>query len=134
MPERYSEKLKEIIYYVTRQLRKNQTPAEAELWSVLRKKQLDGIKFYRQHPIKYQYQNRDSFFIADFFTHQNKIIIELDGPVHEYRVPYDVERTHILSMMGYKVIRFANDEVLTDINAVLRTIKIKVSSTSGTSA
>lgn len=123
MPENYSDKLNEIIYHVSRQLRRNQTPAEENLWRTLRMKKLDAIKFYRQHPIRYEYQNRESFFIADFFTHQNKVIIELDGPIHEYRIPYDDERTHILSLQGYNIIRFKNEEVLTDIASVLQRIK-----------
>ena len=132
MPGHYSDKLKEVMYHVSRQLRKNQTPAEEKLWCLLRMKQLDGIKFYRQHPIRYEYQNHESFFIADFFTHQNKLIVELDGPIHEYRIPYDEERTNILSSMGYKIIRFKNDEVLKDITSVLQQIQFAVRGVQGT--
>ena len=99
-----------------RELRQNQTPAEKLLWKFIRNRQLKGFKFRRQHPIFH--------FIADFYCHEARLIIELDGKYHEYKLQKmdDAERTESLRRMRIRVIRFRNEEVLEDVNKVLRVI------------
>jgi very-short-patch-repair endonuclease len=64
-------------------LRKTPTPSENILWQVLRNRKLDGKKFVRQFPIIFEYQGRKRFFVADFYCHEAKLIIELDGKIQE---------------------------------------------------
>ena len=97
-------------------LRKQMTPAERALWQRLRRNQLDGWHFRRQHPV--------GGFIVDFFCAKAKLVIEVDGPIHEKQRAYDAERTQLLeSLKDYRVIRFTNDEVLNDIDSVLAKIR-----------
>ncbi|MCG2792879.1 MAG: endonuclease domain-containing protein [Weeksellaceae bacterium] len=98
-------------------LRNNETKAEAKLWEKLRNKQLGGFKFRRQHPI--------SLYIADFYCHQLKLIIEIDGEYHDTKIqiPKDEERTRILEFNGIQVIRFTNKQILSNIDAVLKEIE-----------
>jgi very-short-patch-repair endonuclease len=63
-------------------LRKNPIPAEKKLWIKLKNRQLLNLKFLRQHPIFYQYNNQKNFFIADFYCHEIRMVIELDGHIH----------------------------------------------------
>ncbi|MBO6607528.1 endonuclease domain-containing protein [Psychroserpens sp.] len=96
-----------------RALRKNQTPAEAQLWKYLRGRQLQGRKFRRQHSIMY--------FIVDFYCPQEQLIIELDGEYHNdiLQQAYDAKRTCLLQKHGFKVIRFENKDVFESIENVL---------------
>jgi len=87
-----------------RMLRKNQTDAERMLWQRLRNRQLLGIKFRRQMPIK--------GYVADFAAMEIKLIIELDGSQHIDNKEADEFGTGFLQREGYKVIRFWNDDVL----------------------
>ncbi len=98
-----------------RELRKNQTDGEAFLWSVLRNRQL-GVKFRRQHSI-------DSF-VVDFFSHEAKLVIELDGGQHneEKQAQYDMERARHLEAQGLTVLRFWNNELFENTEGVLETI------------
>ena len=97
-----------------RGLRKNSTDAERKLWSRLRDRRLDGIKFRRQVMF--------GRFVADFCCIDAKLIIELDGGQHAEREAQDEERTKGLQTAGYEVIRFWNNEVMTNINGVLDAI------------
>ncbi|MGJ8683810.1 MAG: leucine--tRNA ligase [Nonlabens sp.] len=93
------------------EMRKNPTDAEAILWKELKGKKL-GFKFRQQHPI--------DEFIPDFVCLTRKLIVELDGKYHEFQIDQDHQRTLKLEQkLGYKVIRFTNDEVLTNLNEVL---------------
>jgi len=105
-----------------RELRKNQTPSESLLWSNLRNRKLDGLKFVRQYPVIYGDVRKTEFFIVDFYCAEKKLIIELDGKIHETQKEYDRERDKILTEMGYSVIRFKNEE-LKNVPAVLAKIK-----------
>ena len=71
--------------------RKNPTQAEAVFWKMVKTKKLNGIKFYRQYIIEYKLSDLDaeSFFIVDFFSHQMKLIIEIDGRIHDYQKDYE---------------------------------------------
>ena len=98
-----------------RQLRSSLTHAESILWQRLRGNALRGCRFRRQHPI--------GLFIADFFCPEHKLVIELDGPIHASSTKYDAERRQWLEEhKDYTVIRFTNDEVEQDIEAVLKRI------------
>jgi len=97
---------------LARELRKRQTPAEKILWHELRSRKLKGVKFYRQHPLIYEEdRGRLHFFIADFYSAEQKLVIELDGKIHDYQKHYDYERDLVISEMGLKVMRFRNDEI-----------------------
>lgn len=102
--------------------RKNMTPAEQLLWQKLRKKVLMGARFRRQHPI--------SKFIADFYCHQAKLVIEVDGPYHDEddQKLYDEGRMQEMKEFGIEIIRFTNDEVESNIDAVTEKIKEKLHS------
>jgi very-short-patch-repair endonuclease len=80
------------------ELRKEQTEAEAKLWSRLRSHRMGGIHFRRQHAI--------GNYIVDFCARRRKLIIELDGSQHLQQEEYDVERTKYLESLGYRVMRF----------------------------
>lgn len=94
--------------------RKKPTLAEAKLWSRLRAHHKENVHFRRQHAI--------GKFIADFCTPRKKLIIEVDGSQHLDQEEYDTERTAFLELKGYRVLRFWNDEILNDTEAVLQVI------------
>jgi very-short-patch-repair endonuclease len=94
----------------SRQLRKNLTDAERTLWNILRKRQLSGCKFRRQVPI--------GSYIVDFVCLENKLVIEVDGGQHTELESYDAGRTAWLEREGFRVIRFWNNQVLTDTDSV----------------
>ena len=98
------------------ELRKNQTPAEEKLWSYLRNNGLK-VKFKRQHGI--------GGYIADFYCANKKLVIELDGNVHESKEAreYDEVRDKHFKELGFTTIRFWNDEVENNIREVLEKIK-----------
>lgn len=101
-------------------LRKNETEAEKILWERIRNNQLKGYKFRRQHPI--------GLFIADFYCHQLKLIIEIDGEYHNLpeQIEKDLERTRILESNGLQLIRFTNEEVQENLENVIAKITSKI--------
>ena len=101
-----------IILARARELRQPQTPAEATLWRHLRNRNLK-YKFRRQHPIHR--------FIIDFYCAEAKLLIEIDGDSHlvKEQIEYDKARTEYLEALGYKVIRFTNNDVRYTISAVV---------------
>ncbi len=105
-PDRY-----QLLKEYAKQLRKNMTEAETILWEELR--QLDGYHFRRQHPI--------NDFIADFICLSSHLIIEVDGKYHDMpqQQTEDDMRTDALSKMGYTVVRFTNEEIITDVDRVV---------------
>ncbi len=109
----YDPKLKQL----ARQLRNNSTQSEIQLWGYLKGKQMMGYDFHRQKPLlKY---------IADFFCQELMLVIELDGYTHTFEevVEKDIEKQKELERIRLSVLRFADVEVLHDINNVLRTIE-----------
>ena len=103
---------RQTITKLARELRKRQTTAEKILWGELRNRQLCGVKFFRQHPLIYKNdRGRIHFFIADFYSAEQRLVIEMDGKIHEYQKNYDQERDLIIKKMGLTVIRFKNEEV-----------------------
>jgi len=95
------------------ELRQNTTDAERRLWAVLRDRRLQGYKFRRQHPI--------GRFIADFACTKHRLVIEADGGQHDDN-PADAQRTVWLEGHGWRVIRFWNNEVLSNTEGVVSTI------------
>jgi very-short-patch-repair endonuclease len=95
------------------ELRHNLTPAERKLWGALRNDQL-GVSFRRQHAI--------GNYIVDFCSPRQKLIIELDGGQHLEQQEYDQVRTEFLQAKGYRVLRFWNKDVLSDLNGVMKAI------------
>jgi len=95
-----------------RDLRQSQTDAERKLWWRLRDRRLTEFKFRRQHPI--------DPYITDFCCTEAKLVVELDGGQHSVQRNSDAERTALLERQGYRVLRFWDNEVLTDIEGVLQ--------------
>lgn len=101
-----------------RQLRSNTTEAETKLWSVLRRRQLDGLRFRRQVPL--------GRYVVDFACYSERLVIEVDGGQHGERKPADDLRTHWLESQGYRVVRFWNNEVLENPDGVVEAIRAAV--------
>lgn len=101
---------------VTAMLRKKMTLAENALWKRLKDRKIFKSKFRRQHPI--------FIFIVDFYCHELKLVIEVDGGIHEDELvrEYDLGRTAELDRFGIKVIRFTNEQILYHIDSVLNEI------------
>lgn len=99
-----------------RLLRNNATLAEQNLWQVLRKKQIHGVRFLRQFSV--------SFYVVDFYAPKLLLVIEVDGPMHnsDEAKDYDQKRTEYLASLGIKVFRFTNEQVLGNINKVEKEI------------
>lgn len=100
-------------------LRARMTEAENTLWEHLNKKKL-GVKFRRQHPL--------ANYIVDFYCHKFELVIEVDGNIHEKEEikMHDKEREAHLEDLGLTIIRFTNNEVLYQINEVLKKIKLYI--------
>ena len=110
---------KDVILFA-RELRKNMTRAEEVLWFRLRKKQVEGYIFRRQHPI--------DIFIVDFYCHEFNLIIEVDGEIHEILEvsEHDEGRTAELERLGLAIIRFTNQEVIQQTDNVINRIKAQI--------
>ena len=106
--------IKDLIIGQARYMRSHPTRAEALLWGLLRMKQLQAYKFRRQHII--------GTYIVDFYCPTGKLIVEVDGPIHQTQQVYDVSRELNLIAMGYRILRFTNDEVIHHTDEVLRKI------------
>jgi very-short-patch-repair endonuclease len=100
---------------VAREFRKQPTPSEAILWQALRGRKLDGRKFKRQQPI--------GAFIVDFFCGAERLVVEVDGGVHETQQEYDQQRQELLEFLGLRFVRVSSQQVETDLNGVLETIR-----------
>ena len=100
---------------VAKELRKRSADAEKLLWKYLRLEQLEGLKFRRQQPI--------DNYIVDFVCLKKRIIIEVDGGQHSEEKEKDRERDNYLKKQGFEVLRFWNNEVLTNVEGVLEVIR-----------
>jgi very-short-patch-repair endonuclease len=105
------------IFKNAKQLRLNQTKAEDTLWQYLRARRLENLKFRRQHPIQ--------SYIADFYCHEKRLIIELDGEYHNQsdQKEMDKSRTFALERLGINVIRFTNARVMNEIDDCLNELR-----------
>src|SRR5579859_3522710 len=88
---------------VAREFRKEPTPSEAILWEAIRGRQLDGRKFRRQRPI--------GLFVVDFYCPAEKLLVEVDGPIHALQQKADLERQEILESLGLCFVRISADTV-----------------------
>ncbi len=104
------------IFQYAEVLRKNMTEAEKIVWERLCNKQL-GVRIRRQHPI-YKY-------IADYYCHELKLVIEIDGGIHLLKEnrEYDINRDITLNEFGIQIIRFTNDLVINDVDQIIEEIK-----------
>ncbi|WP_421943037.1 endonuclease domain-containing protein [Pedobacter sp.] len=105
------------LFEFSKVLRKVGTDAEDILWQALRRKRLSSFKFRRQHPL--------DKYIADFYCHEAKLVIEVDGGIHNNpdNKEYDNNRGYELEQLGIKVLRFTNEEVSNNLEMVLNEIK-----------
>jgi imidazole glycerol-phosphate synthase subunit HisF len=110
-----------IIFELAKKLRNNVTPTEMILWGNLRE-HFPDLKFRRQHPI--------AIYIADFYCHSLKLIIELDGSIHNLSdvKTNDIVRQKDLEDLGLKIIRFTNKEITNNLEQVLQTIEKNIKS------
>ena len=105
-----------------RELRRNVTDSEKELWEQLRNRRLSGYKFLRQHPIIYKADYKGlNYFIADFYCDSKKTVIELDGSIHDEKEEYDQFRDEEMKLLGLHVLRLKNEE-LSEMNIVIEKI------------
>ncbi len=111
---RTTHEIWEKIKPLAREMRKAPTPAEEALWQQIRGKRLLGCRFRRQHPI--------DRFIADFYCAEARLVIEVDGAIHDYTPEEDAARQAFLESLGLRVLRFSNGDVLTYLNGVLERI------------
>ncbi len=107
--------VRSIVDNIAKTLRKRLTDTERALWRHLRAKQVEGFKFRRQEPI--------GKYIVDFVCYEKRIVIEVDGGQHAIDKDRDEERDKWFNSQGFKVLRFWDNEVLTNINGVLEAIR-----------
>ncbi|MDR0915697.1 MAG: endonuclease domain-containing protein [Oscillospiraceae bacterium] len=102
-----------------KELRKNMTPQERHLW----------YDFLSTYPVRFQRQKVIAEYIADFYCHKARLVIEVDGSQHyePESIVYDAERTAVFNSLGIEVLRFSNGEVGTDFRAVCAKIAYTVS-------
>ncbi|HXB42261.1 MAG TPA: endonuclease domain-containing protein [Bacteroidia bacterium] len=113
----YYYNAQEETFDAAKRLRKELTSAEDFLWQILRRKSLKGYKFRRQHPIGY--------YVADFYCHKAKLIIEVDGEIHELEVVKrkDENRDAVMRRYGLTILRFKNEEILFNAEFVVKEIE-----------
>ena len=106
----------ELRFFRARNLRRSMTEAEKALWRYLQNRNSGGYKFRRQHPL--------GSYIADFYCHEKRLVVEVDGEIHlnPEAVDKDENRTAVLERFGIAVIRFSNQEVLEETESVVQTI------------
>jgi very-short-patch-repair endonuclease len=107
-------------FLLAKRLRGRMTQAEILLWDKLKNKQFKGYKFRRQHPIHH--------FIVDFYCHELKLIIEIDGKYHdsEEQKSKDINRSELLAFQGLREIRFTNEEIINTLDFVLKKLEEQI--------
>lgn len=111
-----------------RELRRNVTDFEKELWEQLRNRKLSGYKFLRQHPIIYKADYKGlNYFMADFYCDAKKTVLELDGSIHDETVEYYQFRDEEMKLLGLNVLCIKNEE-LSDIYNSLEKIRLYLNS------
>ena len=109
------EELRRQMVEIARQFRKQPTRGEAVLWQALRGRQLEGVKFRRQQPI--------GPFVVDFFAPDERLIVEVDGPIHQQQIEADARRQGLLESLGLRFVRLRSDYVEHDLPQALTTIR-----------
>ncbi|MBZ0275775.1 MAG: DUF559 domain-containing protein, partial [Anaerolineae bacterium] len=112
----YRQMAADAMVHLARDLRQRETPAEDILWECLRDRRLAGLKFRRQHPIA------NTSYVVDFFCYEHKLVVELDGEIHQRQRSADTQRQQEIEALGLRVVRFANDAIFHDLETVLTTI------------
>ena len=111
-------KKRQSITDLARELRNTPTESEQILWEIIKKRRLNGLRFVRQKPIIYESdRKRQFFFIADFYCAEKKLIVEVDGPIHNYQKFKDYQRDLVLKELVLRTLRIKNEE-LRDLKAV----------------
>jgi very-short-patch-repair endonuclease len=116
-------RLVEVAKQLCRKLRRNSTKSEKIFWEVVKNRKFMDKKFYRQYPIFFDTRGKETFFIADFYCHESKLVVEIDGKIHDYNKKHDELRTYIINHMGLDVIRFKNEEIENNLEDVLLKLK-----------
>ena len=98
-----------------RGMRTEATSAEALLWTRLRKSQVCGVRFRRQHAL-----NR---YVVDFFCPAVRLVVEVDGPIHDFQDDADGQRQSVLEKQGFRFLRFTNASIENDLDQVVREIE-----------
>ncbi len=113
-----SNNLRHKVLDAAREHRKNPTKSEKILWQALRGKKLDGVKFRRQQPI--------GVYIADFYSTAYRLVIEVDGGIHEFQQEADAERDEMMKTLGLNVLRLPAEMVENDLRGALERIQEKI--------
>jgi len=103
-------------------LRKTSTPSENILWESLRAKRFHNFKFFRQYGI--------GEYIADFYCPELKLVIEVDGKIHDFQKEYDKVRDDYMKNLNILVVRFKNEEIIDNIESVLKKLELLISNKS----
>ena len=112
-------RLRAVAKQICRKLRRDQTPAEGTLWKALRHRQFHGLKFYRQYPLFVDWLETETLFVADFYCFERRLVLEVDGRIHDYRIDHDQLRTFIIKQLGIQVVRVRNEDLENDLGGVL---------------
>ncbi|WP_206054827.1 endonuclease domain-containing protein [Nitrosococcus wardiae] len=113
-PMSHRTRISSLVKQRVRELRREPSEAERQLWQHLRRRQLGGYRFRRQHPLGH--------YVVDFVCLEAQLVIEVDGGQHSEQQDYDQWRTEWLTQRGFRVLRFWNHEVLSSTEAVITAI------------
>ena len=114
------DEIRQKMIEVAREFRKEPTASEKILWNALRGKKLDGIKFRRQQPVGY--------FVVDFYNSVHRLVIEVDGPIHQVQKEADQARQEILEMLGLVVLRIQSGIIENNLPLALSLIRDAIKS------
>lgn len=123
MSLRRSKEIALVAKQVCRDLRKRSTPPEQAFWDQVRDRRFQGPKFYRQHPLFVDLDGGETFFVADFYCHERKLVVEIDGKIHDYHKQHDAARTEGINGLGVSVVRFRNEEIESNMDGVLERLR-----------
>ncbi|HSW59524.1 MAG TPA: endonuclease domain-containing protein [bacterium] len=119
--------MNDLVKIVVRSLRNNQTESEKIFWNAVRQRKVMDLRFLRQHSFTFLYNNKERFFIADFYCAKKKLVVEIDGKIHEKQKDYDELREYIIQSLGYKVIRFTNEDIQHDLDNIVKKLEKELS-------
>lgn len=121
--QNYQRQLYVKIRSLAREMRKHQTPAETYFWSFVRDRRFHGLKFTRQHIIPCPIDGTfTKYYIADFYCHAHRFVVEIDGEIHRFQWEEDLLRTEQLHRWKYVVVRIDNDLILSNWKHVADTL------------
>lgn len=121
--DKHLQMASQVMVEIARQLRQRQTSAEERLWVALRNCQRGNLKFRRQYPVPH------TAFVVDFYCHDANLIVEVDGSIHQMQQVEDELRQSVLKENGYQILRFENEEVMSNMENVLVCILQAISET-----